>query len=201
MWRYVLVVCLLVSGCIFDHAAVTSPAVGQSPTPNIDQQLQVLWDHLDKGSSTANKRSLVWSPAYSPLFPAEWPPTSNTAWVRYAYAQAVDMDLRDAVRIAAPWAKVEMRGNPGTAAIVSLRDRLEPMTTQGVQPIGSATQAILAKMSDVSAYCLQLTALPNPNSQPATEMRAFYRTWLKYNGAFVSLIQPNHQKFLAWLNE
>jgi hypothetical protein len=113
----------------------------------------------------------------------------------------MDMDLRDGVRVAAPWAKLELRGSGATATIVPLSASLEPVTVQGVVPIDAATQAVLAKGDEVSAYCLQLTALPQPNSPPATAMRAFYRTWLKYNGALVELIRPNHEKFLTWLNE
>jgi hypothetical protein len=71
--------------------------------------------------------------------------------------------------------------------------------TQGVQPIDEATQAVLAKEETVSAYCLQLMALPT--GPEVAELRAFYQTWLKYNGALVDLIRSNHEKFLAWVNE
>lgn len=203
MWRYALLACLLVSGFSFNRsaagpAAMISPV--PTPTPGVEQQLKELWDRLDKGSPPANKPPVVWSPAYSALFPSEWPPNQATIWVRYAYAQGMDMDLRDGVRVAAPWARLEMHGS-ATATIVPLSTRLEPTSIQGVSPIDASTRAVLAKANDVSAYCLQLTALPHPNSAPARDMRAFYRTWLKYNGALVKIIQPNHEKFLAWLNE
>lgn len=204
MLRYALLACLLVGGCSFNPsaagpAAMISPV--PTPTPGVEQHLKGLWDRLDKGSPPANKPPIAWSPAYSALFPSEWPPTQATIWVRYAYAQGMDMDLRDGVRVAAPWARLEMRGSQATVTIVPLSARLEPTSIQGVEPIDGATRAVLAKANDVSAYCLQLTALPQPNSPPANDMRAFYRTWLKYNGALVKLIKPNHEKFLAWLNE
>ncbi len=176
-------------------AATISPV----PTAEVDQQLKAVWDRLDRGTPPANKLPISWTQAYSVLFPNEWPPTANTIWIRYAYAQGMDMDLHDAVRVAAPWARLELRGNSSTVTIVPLNTKLEPVDTQGVQPIDEKTQVILAKESDVSAYCLQLTALPT--GPETAEMRTFYQTWLKYNGALVDLIRSNHEKFLAWLNE
>jgi len=199
LWPYTSLACLFVSGCSFNPSA--GPTISPVPTAGVEQQFQELWDRLDKGSPPANKPPVLWNPAYSALFPNEWPPTPATIWVRYAYAQGRDMNLSDGVRVAAPWARLELRGSPATVTIVPLSASLEPVTIQGVTPIDAATQAVLAKGDDVSAYCLQLTALPPPNSPPAAEMRAFYQTWLKYNGALVKLIQPSHEKFLAWLNE
>jgi hypothetical protein len=201
MWPYTLLTCLFVSGCSFSPSAGPAATNSPIPTAGAEQQLQEVWKRLDQGTPPANKLPISWRPAYSVLFPNEWPPTSATIWVRYAYAQGMDMDLHDGVRVSAPWARLELRGNLDTVTIVPLSNRLEPVTIQGVTPIDAATQAVLAKGDEVSAYCLQLTALPQPNSPPAADMRAFYQTWLKYNGALVKLIQPNHEKFLAWLNE
>ncbi len=201
MWCYALLTGLLVSGCSSGPSSGPMSTVSPVPTAGVEQQLQRLWDRLDKGSPPSDKLPIVWSPAYSAPFPIEWPPSAATIWVRYAYAQGMDMDLHDAARVAAPWAKLEMRSSQASVTIVPLSGRLEPVSVQGVQPIDAATRAVLAKENDVSAYCLQLTALPEPKSPPAAEMRSFYRTWLKYNGALVELIRPNHEKFLAWLNE
>ncbi len=201
MWRYALLTCLLSSSCSFNPSVGAEATIVPIPTAGVEQQLQGLWDRLDKGSPPANKPPIAWSPAYSPLFPADWPPTSATIWVRYAYAQGTDMDLHDGVLVAAPWARLEMRGSQASVTIVPFSASLKSMTIQGVAPIDAATQAVLAKGNDVSAYCLQLTALPQPNVPAAADMRAFYRTWLKYNGALGELIRPNHEKFLAWLDE
>ncbi len=201
IWPYTLLVCLLVGSCSFNPSTGPAAAVSPVPTAAVEQQLKELWDRLDQGTPPANKLPISWSPAYSALFPTEWPPTPTTVWVRYAYAQGRDMDLSDGVRVAAPWAKLELRGGSSTVNIIPLKASLEPDTTQGVSPVDAATQAVLAKGDEVSAYCLQLTDLPQPNSQPAADMRTFYQTWLKYNGALVELIKPNHEKFLAWLNQ
>ncbi len=201
MWRYTLLACLLMSGCSFNPSAGPAATISPIPTAEAEQQLQGLWNRLDKGAPPVNKLPIAWRPAYSVLFPGEWPPTPTTTWIRYAYAQGMDMDLHDAVRVAAPWAKLELRGNSATVTIVPLSAKLEPATIQGVQPIDAATQAMLAKGDAVSDYCLQLTTLPQPNSAQSADMRTFYRTWLKYNGALVDLIRAKHAKFLAWLND
>jgi hypothetical protein len=182
--------------------SATAATISPVPTTDVDQHLQTLWKQLDQGTPPANKMPIYWQQADSVLFPSEWPPTANTIWVRYLYAQGVDMEnLADAVRISPPWARVELRGNATTVTIVPLNTRLEPVTTQGMQPIDEATQAVLAKEDAVSVYCLALTALPQSKNPEVSEMRAFYQTWLKYNGALVDLIRSNHEKFLNWINE
>jgi hypothetical protein len=217
MLRFSLLAYLLLNSCSFTSSgkptATNSPVptagkptepmakISPVPTAGVEQQLQDLWNRLDKGAAPTNQMPISWRPAYSVLFPSEWSSTANTTWVRYAYAQGMDIDLRDGVRISAPWARLEFRGNADTVTIVLLSAKLEPMTTQGVQPIDAATQAILAKGDTVSAYCLQLTALPQSNNPQTIEMRTFYRTWLKYNGAFAALVRANHAQFLAWVNE
>lgn len=200
MWSYTLLACLAVSSCNF-NPSVRPAAITPVSTAMVEQQLQELWDRLDQGSAPTNKPSIVWSVAYSALFPLEWPPTPATIWIRYAYAQGMDLDLHDGVRVAAPWARLELRGSADEVTIVPLSVKLKPVTIQGVQPIDAATQDVLAKGAEVSAYCLQLTALPQPDSPQNVDMRAFYRTWLRYNGALVELIRPNHEKFLIWLNK
>jgi hypothetical protein len=202
MWCYTLLACLLLSGCSFKLPTAPAATISPVPTAAAEQQLQALWNQLDKGAAPTDKLPITWQPAYSALFPSEWPPTPSTIWVRYAYAQGSDLEnLRDAVRISAPWARLELRGNLGMVTIVPLSAKLEPASTQGVQPLDEAAQVVLAKEAAVSAYCLQLTASPQPNSLQAANMRAFYRAWLKYNRALVDLIHSNHTGFLAWVNE
>ena len=189
-------------------ATITSasvPSVQPTTAPNNsvsaadwELQLQSLWDKLDKGAS---KPTLSWKLSYSVAFPNDWSPTSNTIWTRYAYAQGMDLDLRDAVRIASPWAKLELRGNSATVNIASLSTKLDAVTVQGVSPIDATTRAILAKEKSVTDYALQLTSLPLKTDAQATEMRTFYKTWLKYNGALVDLIKSKHIAFLNWVNE
>lgn len=201
MWRYILLICLLMTSCNPNSSIGPAATVSPIPTVQVKQQLQALWDKLDRGPTPANQLPIAWSPAYSALFPTEWPPTPATVWVRYAYAQRIDLNLHDGVRVAAPWAKLELRGGLNTVILTPLGAKLEPVSTQGVTPLDEAAQAVLATGDEVSAYCLQLTALPQSNNPQTAAMRAFYQTWLQYNGALVELIRPNHEKFLAWLSE
>lgn len=151
-WSFTFLVCLLASSCSF-NASAGPAAASPVPTAKVEEQLQGLWDKLDQGTPPANKLPTSWSPAYSVLFPTEWPPTPNTLWIRYAYAQGMDVNLHDGVYVSAPWARVELRGNSTIASIVPLSTRLEPVTTQGVVPIDAETQAMLAKEAEVSASC------------------------------------------------
>jgi hypothetical protein len=202
IWFFSLPICLLVIACGFNpFARSAGAAISPVPTTEVAKQFQGLWARLDKGVPPANKLPISWNPSYSVLFPSEWPPTPTTTWVRYAYAQGMDMDLHDGVRVTGPWARLELHGSQSTASIVPLSGTLEAVTIQGVQPIDSATQAVLAGGDDVSAYCLRLTALPQANNPSTDDMRIYYHTWFKYNGAFVDLIRKDHEKFLAWVNE
>jgi hypothetical protein len=201
IWQYPLIVCLFVSGCSFNPFDRPAAATGPVPTAEVEQQLQGLWNRLDKGSPPANKLPVAWSPTYSVLFPSEWPPTPNMIWIRYAYAQGIDMELVDGMRVAAPWARLEQRGSLDTVTIIPLSTHLEPMTVQGSGPIDARTQGVLTRGGVISAACLKLTALPQPNDPATLEMRAYYRTWMQYNGGLVAFIRKNHEKFLAWVNE
>lgn len=201
MWRYVLLACLIMTSCTSNASTGPAATVSPMPTAQVEQQLQGLWDKLDRGPAPADQLPIAWSPAYSVLFPTEWPPTPATVWVRYAYAQGMDLNLHDGVRVATPWARLELRGGQNTVTLTPLGAKLEPVSVQGVTPLDEAAQAVLVKGDEVSAYCLQLTALPPSNNPQTNAMRAFYQTWLQYNGALVELIRPNHEKFLAWVNE
>src|SRR5512143_706377 len=75
----------------------------------VQSHLDATWKELDKGTA------ILWSPVYSPFFPAEWPPARNTLWVQYAYAQGPEPGLVDGVRIASAWVKVERRHGDDTA--------------------------------------------------------------------------------------
>lgn len=214
MWPFVLLSALLLSGCTGVTPAApsptntpapsaSSPSITPTATPNLvsaadmDQRIKTMWDRLDKTDLLTNKSLVVWKSAYSIWFPSDWSPTPNTTWVRYVYAQGMDLDLRDAVRVAQPWARLESRANVTT--LVPLSTKLENTTVQGVSPLDATSQAVLAQENRIADDCLKLTALPTGTQ--ATEIKTFYRTWLKYNGAFATLIRAKHEKFLAWVNE
>jgi hypothetical protein len=44
---------------------------------------------------------------------------------------------------------------------------------------------------------LQLTALPD--GKMVAELREYYRTWIKLNGAFAAQIHSEHADFFDWI--
>jgi hypothetical protein len=196
--------CLGLAACSFNpFAALKSPSMPNPMTVPLSQltsQLESLWGQLDQSEpSSSDSGPILWQPAYSPLFPTEWPPTPTTQWRRYAYAQGQDMSLADGVHVAKPWAQVEMSGDRATALITPLSAQLDPFAIQGVAPLEAETLAVLKQEDQVSTYALRLKNLPDPNTSEITAMRAFYQTWLNYNGTIAGEIKPNHTAFFKWL--
>ena len=192
-----LVACSLNPLAESESASMPTPA--HVPLTELSSRLEAMWNTLDQGEVPTDNLPIMWRPAYSPLFPIEWPPTPTTVWVRYAYAHGQDIALADGVRVAEPWARAELQGGNSTAALVPLSLKLEPFEVQGVSPINAETLALFDKAEQVSAYCLGLQALPDLNTREATTMRAFYQTWLNYNGAIAGVIKPSHPIFFEWI--
>jgi hypothetical protein len=191
--------------CGPNPVAVSESAPIPSSTPvlltELPAHLETMWTKLDQGQAPKDgPPSIMWQPAYSPLFPTAWPPEANTVWVRYAYGQGQDMSLNDGVRIAKPWAHIEFRGD-GSVGVIPLTQQLEPFEVQGVSPLNADTQALLQKGEQVSTYCLSLKGAPAPDSPDAVTMRRFYQSWLKYNGAIAAEIKPDHSTFFEWVSQ
>ena len=91
---------------------------------------------------------------------------------------------------------VRRDGRDGEATTLSTA--LESASIQGVTPLDANSKAALDTGAAVSARCLKLTALPD--EQTAVELRTYYRTWIKLNGAFVALVRANHASFLDWID-
>jgi hypothetical protein len=187
------------------NAATSAPAeteVSYMPASSVSPEeapnrLDALWRQLDQGGE------IMWNPAYSPLFPSEWPPTPGTVWTRYAFAYGRDFNLIDAQQVSRFWARVEFHPTPTghTASVVPMQGKLEAWEVQGVQPLEATESGVLGKEALVSAYCLRLTSLPAPQSNETTGMRDFYRAWLKYNGAIAREITPRYPDFVNWVGQ
>ena len=146
---------------------------------------------------------IMWRKAESPLFPANWPPTSETVWVRYTFAYGSNpANLIDGNYVTNPLSKTEWRAG-GISTTIVLSNDMTQAAVQGVLPLDSQTRIILENEKQVSAYCLRMTELPNPNMPETKEMLVYYHVWFKYNGAFLDLIRNNHAGFIDWvvLNE
>ena len=140
----------------------------------------------------------AWTRTVSPLFPANWPPTSDTVWVRYTFAYGANpAELMYGAYVTYPLSKTEWKDGISITTVVS--SDMTQVAVQGVIPLDSQTRIIYENEKPVSAYCLKLTELPNPNTPETREMLAYYQAWFKHNGAFLGLIREYHAEFIDWM--
>lgn len=141
---------------------------------------------------------IMWRTTQSPVFPSEWPPTSATAWRRYTFAYGSNpSELADGVHVTRPLTQTVVQRDGTAGEAVTLSTALESVGIQGVAPLAAAASAVLKTGPQVQAQALHLTALPNETA--AIELREFYRTWIKLNGAFAKQIRTEHADFFAWI--
>jgi len=87
---------------------------------------------------------ISWSKTESPLFPSNWPPTADTAWVSYTFAYGSNPAmLMDGAYVTSPLARTEWKGNVSTTT--KLSNEVKQASIQGVLPLDSQTLAILEK--------------------------------------------------------
>ncbi|MDD2921205.1 MAG: hypothetical protein PHQ36_02870 [Anaerolineales bacterium] len=140
----------------------------------------------------------TWTQTESPLFPATWPPTSETVWVRYAFAYGRNPTLLiDGSYVTAPLSKTERRA--GGASTTVLTREMTQAAVQGALPLDDATLSIFEKAEQVSDYCLKLTAMPDLKQNETQDLLAYYNAWFRYNGAFLDLIRDAHADFIDWV--
>ena len=140
----------------------------------------------------------MWTLTQSPLFPSEWPPTAATTWVRYTFAYGSNpATLMDGAYVTQPLTRTIVQRDGRDGAATTLHTVLESAGIQGVAPLDAAAQATLNNGTQIQAQCLQLQALPD--EAIAAELREYYRAWIKFNGAFVKHIRPEHTAFFDWL--
>ena len=149
-------------------------------------------------ATTPSPDSTVWRKVRSPLFPSSWPPTSETAWVRYTFAYSLNPDvLMDGEYVTKPLSKTECREDVVNTTVLS--DEMAQAAVQGIIPIDEATRLILQNEKPVTGDCVNMTQLPDPNLSETKELLAYYRAWFKYNGAFLDLIRKEHADFIDWV--
>jgi hypothetical protein len=140
----------------------------------------------------------VWTKTESPLFPADWPPASDTAWVRYTFAYGMNpAELMDGAYVTYPLSKTEWKEGISTTAVVS-SDMIQA-AVQGVLPLDRQTRITFENGNQVSTYCLKLAELPNLTMPETREMLAYYQAWFNHNGAFLDLIREYHAEFIDWM--
>jgi hypothetical protein len=174
-----------------------SPESTEYTGEELPYRLDEVWRGVSEGISPD------WHPAYTPLFPTEWPPRSGTLWIRYAYAEggrtkAPNTDVLDVIVVGPPWALVEFpAGSDPKARVVLLGNRVEEIGSHDNVPPDDA--ALLSNEDSVFSYSLGLTAAPDEGSSETAQMRAFYNAWMRYDDTITDLIRPNHRAFLFWV--
>jgi hypothetical protein len=150
--------------------------------------------------ATSQPDMTSWRKTESPLFPVNWPPTSDTVWVSYTFAYGSDpATLMDGAYVTSPLSKTEWKDD--TSTTTALNSEMKQATIQGVVPLDDETNAILEAGPQVSKYCLKLTALPDLATSGTKDMLVYYQTWFKYNGAFLDLIRNDHVSFIEWVEQ
>jgi hypothetical protein len=141
---------------------------------------------------------IMWRMTQSPVFPGEWPPTSATVWARYTFAYGSSpIGLADGMYVTRPLTRTVVQRDGSAGDATALNSTLESVGIQGVSPLDAAASATLKTGPQVQTQLLQLTALPDEVA--AAELREFYRTWIKLNGAFAAQIRAEHAGFFDWL--
>jgi hypothetical protein len=141
---------------------------------------------------------IAWHTQQSPLFPLEWPPTAATQWVRYTFAYGSQpTTLIDGVYLTRPLTRTEFQRDGSEGTVTTLNTALESVGMQGVAPLDATSNAALITGPQVQTHSLLLTTLPAATA--AAELRAYYRMWIKLNGAFAQQIRSEHPAFFDWL--
>ena len=150
------------------------------------------------GATSTSKPPMMWSITQSPLFPARWPPTASTTWVRYSFAYGTNpTTLMDGAYVTQPLTRTVVHRDVTDGETTTLSTALEAVGIQGVKPLDAASSTALDKGLQVQTLCLQLQALPDEAT--AAELREYYRVWMNLNGAFAAQIRAEHIDFFDWI--
>lgn len=195
-------VCVAFTAFVLGCAAPPLRPSISKPMNNTDANthLQTLWQTLEKPSGTS-VAPVMWNMAVTPVLPASWPPSANTLWVRYAYAQGMDMRLADGVYITTPWAKVELRQHGVEATVVQLGTKLVENGIQGMVPLKQEEFAVLHNSEAPQTTALGLSTLPDPANKNVAAMKTYYKAWLQANGRIARMVEADHGVFFAWASE
>jgi hypothetical protein len=168
-------------------------AARKIPLGELEAEIEAEWLKLDSDGT------ILWSPASTPWLPTEWPADDDTVWVRYAYAQGMDPQLADAVRVALPWARAEARPREDMVNLLTMHTGLEEAGIQGVFPLpGDEMVSAAAEGTDLPPFLWQ-EGMPESGSEAEAKMRMAYRLWIRYNRVIADQVKDAHEAFLRWV--
>jgi len=143
----------------------------------------------------------LWRRVRTPPLPLAWPPTRETRWVLYEAAHGFDPSrLTDAVRVAAPFARLRLDRQGRVVAVEPLPGAPRELAPQGVAPVDPPSGLLDAAFEQrVVEHAAALTGLPEPGSPAEGELRGWVATWLRRNGVLAAELRSGHAAFFAWL--
>ena len=187
---------LLLAGSAMLAVAGAHPPVAVAAVRRVSPTIEQAWVEA-RTRLVAQAPRVSWLHLRTPLLPLVWPPTQNTAWVRYHYASGGEPGLLDAVWIAHPFAR-EVVARDGR---ILRSERLPSLSTQrqGVRP---RTGALAGPTSaDADRVALALDDLPAPAAVDTGIMREVHRHYWSTHGALRQGVEPAHRAFFAWLDQ
>lgn len=202
-----LCIALLVSACATTPTTApvaSTPAAGATRVliagvakenlTSLDPMLDAAWASIKPGGD------IVWSPARTPFFASEAPPTSRTIWTSYAFAYgaAINGKLADGQHVAKPWAKIDYHVGSRTFTATLLSGALEDSKQiQGVHSLDADTIALLKRSNAFRDWILGHETWPQWNEE-LRDLQQYYVSWSANNGVIVSLIEKDHVEFMRW---
>ena len=163
--------------------------------------LDARWSKLAVPASEPTDRpGVCWSWRLSPPLPSEWPPRKESRLVYYAFAEGFDLNIMDGVRVAAPWARLEIPVSGSAPPLLTpLLDSVKELGIQGVRPISADELAKSGGWEPIETVLGKLMAHPDEADRTRERLSAYYCFWSRNNGVISEAIRPYHEKFFDWL--
>ena len=169
----------------------------REPPAEVIAALEALWAGLRQPAESAGAFPTLWRPAYTPLWPAAWPPQPELTWQRYGFAYGQAPQLLDGQRVARPWVRLDFEPHAAAPQVVPLASELTELGVQGVRPLPPEAARLLAAGGDVEQRVRGWRAAPPAGA--AGPVRAYYRAWLASHGVIGRRLQAAHALFFNWL--
>ncbi|MEK7276202.1 MAG: hypothetical protein AAB427_02530, partial [Chloroflexota bacterium] len=118
----------------------------------------------------------------------------------YAFAYGRDFGrLMDAVRVAAPWARVEKYLSESLLPKTELiADAIREIGIQGVRPISRDEVVVSDSGAPIESLLARLSGSLDENLTTRS-VKEYYRFWQANNGVVAGEIQPRHGEFFRWV--
>lgn len=179
------------------HAETKQPPIA---TGQMDAQLTALWADVLKATQDDKpaRKKRQWQMKMTTWLAADWPPSSRTVWIRYAYGLDVSMD--GASDVSAPFARIERRaGDDAHVTVIPMASSLKVIAVHPVRPHGGWNYT-LDDEKHMLAMALALRGLPPADSRGGIGVKSYFTSWRLANAEIAAHVAPNHRVFFKWLD-